>query len=181
VLKSNLRKKLINKRRLKNKKKANTLISTFYRLIDNYDLNNKVIGGYYPVNYEIDDLDLLRNLQKKKISISLPAIGKNFNMNFYSWSFNNILYPNKYGIPEPEKKKLVYPDILLVPLVAFDKRMYRLGYGGGFYDRYIEKLLKKKKSLLVGLAYSFQKIVRVPNNKHDKKLDTIITEKYILR
>jgi len=68
-----------------------------------------------------------------------------------------------------------------VPLVAFDKRMYRLGYGGGFYDRYIEKLLKKKKSLLVGLAYSFQKIVRVPNNKHDKKLDTIITEKYILR
>ena len=104
MLKSNLRKKLINKRRLKNKKKANALISTFYKLIDNYDLNNKVIGGYYPVNYEIDDLDLLRNLQKKKISISLPAIGKNFNMNFYSWSFNNILYPNKYGIPEPEKK-----------------------------------------------------------------------------
>ena len=65
-------------------------------------------------------------------------------MNFYSWSFNDILILNKYGIPEPEIKQKVYPDIIMVPLVAFDKKLYRLGYGGGFYDRYIEKLSKKK-------------------------------------
>ena len=181
MIKSNLRKKLINRRRLKSKKKIKVSISFFYNLIKNYTINNKIVGGYYPVNNEVDDLDLLKDLKKKKINISLPVIGKNFNMNFYSWSFNSILYLNKYGIPEPQKKKLVYPDILLIPLVAFDKRKYRLGYGGGFYDRYIEKLLKKKKSLLVGLAHSCQKIVRVPNKQYDKKLDVIITEKCIIR
>jgi len=181
VLKHKLRKKLLNIRKLNNNNVARIPIFSFFNIIKKYKLNNKVIGGYYPINYELDDLGLLNELEKKKITISLPVISKNFNMNFYVWSFNNILNINKYGIPEPEKNKLVYPDILIVPMVAFDKRLYRLGYGGGFYDRYIEKLLKKKKPLLIGLAHSCQKITRVPNNEHDKKLDLIITEKYILR
>ena len=100
-------------------------------------------------------------------------------MNFYLWSFHEILSLNRFGIPEPTKGKIVYPDIILVPLVAFDKRLYRLGYGGGFYDRYIEKLSKKKKFLTIGLALSSQKVSKLPNNKHDKKLDIIVTEKYI--
>ena len=181
MLKHKLRKKFIKVRRLKNNNLVRIPIFSFYNLIKKYNLNNKVIGGYYPINYELDDLDLLNELEKKKVTISLPAISKNFNMNFYVWSFNNILNINKYGIPEPEKNKLVYPDILIVPMVAFDKRLYRLGYGGGFYDRYIEKILKKKKPLLIGLAHSYQKIDRVPNNEYDRKLDLIITEKYILR
>ena len=111
----------------------------------------------------------------------MPAINKNNKMDFYQWSFKDSLNLNKYGIPEPEQKQLVYPDIILVPLVAFDKRLYRLGYGGGFYDRYIEKLLKKKSFFTIGLALSCQKISRVPNNKYDKKLDIILTEKYILK
>ena len=180
MLKHKLRKKLINIRKLKNNNPVRIPISAFYNVIKKYNLNNKVIGGYYPVNYELDDLELLKDLEKKKITISLPAINKNFNMDFYVWSFNNILNMNAYGIPEPEKNKLVYPDIIIVPMVAFDKRLYRLGYGGGFYDRYIEKLLKKKKPLLIGLAHSCQKIVRVPNNQHDKKLDIILTESYKL-
>ena len=88
---------------------------------------------------------------------------------------------NRYGIPEPLKKRLVYPDVLLVPTVAFDNRKFRLGYGGGYYDRYIEKYLIKKNILKVGVAYSFQKINKVPINKFDKKLDIIITEKYTLK
>ena len=180
MLKSYLRKKLIKVRRLK---KKNIKISTwsFYNLLKKYNFKNKIVGGYYPVNHEIDDLSLLKDLNKRKISISLPVIGKNFSMNFYKWSFTDILYLNKYGIPEPKKNFLVYPDVVLVPLLAFDKRMYRLGYGGGFYDRYIAKLSKRKNSLFIGLAYSFQKIIRVPNNKYDMKLDSIITEKYILK
>ena len=105
----------------------------------------KNIGGYYPVNFEVDDLDILREFEKKNFNISLPVIKKNCTMDFYEWSFSEPLKINKYGIPEPEKKNLVYPDILLVPLVAFDTNLNRLGYGGGYYDRLIGKLTKKKK------------------------------------
>ena len=69
----------------------------------------------------------------------------------------------------------------MVPLVAFDKKFYRLGYGGGFYDRYIGKISKKKKILTIGLALSCQKVSRLPINKYDKKLDSIVTERYILK
>ena len=64
-------------------------------------------------------------------------------------------------------------------MVAFDKNKYRLGYGGGYYDRYIQKAKKLKKILTIGLAFSFQKIKKIPVNKYDKKLDYIFTEKYI--
>ena len=72
------------------------------------------------------------------------------------------------------------PNVLLVPLVAFDKHKYRIGYGGGYYDRYIEKVKKNKKLLTIGFAFSFQQIKRVPKNKFDKKLDYIITEKKLI-
>ena len=68
-----------------------------------------------------------------------------------------------------------FPDFLLVPLVAFDKNRNRIGYGGGFYDRYIKKLKKKKKFLTIGLAYSFQKVKKIPITKHDIQLDFIVT------
>ena len=102
-------------------------------------------------------------------------------MDFYKWSFSDPLKINKYGIPEPEKKKLIYPDILLIPLVAFDQDLNRLGYGGGYYDRLIEKLSKKKNIMTIGLAFSFQKIDKVPVNEYDKKLDYIVTNKYIIK
>ena len=97
-------------------------------------------------------------------------------MEFYKWNKNDPLLINKYGIPEPKTVKRVYPDILFVPLVAFDIELNRLGYGGGFYDRYIQKISNIKKILKVGLAYSFQKLKTIPTDKHDKKLDIIITE-----
>ena len=61
-------------------------------------------------------------------------------MNFFYWSTNDPLNVNKYGIPEPISNKVKYPDILLVPLVAYDSNLNRIGYGGGFYDRYIKKI-----------------------------------------
>ena len=79
-------------------------------------------------------------------------------MDFYEWSFKKSLKVSKQGIPEPNKKKKVFPDILIVPLVGFDKNKFRLGYGGGFYDRYISKVLKFKKILTIGFAFSFQKL-----------------------
>ncbi len=102
-------------------------------------------------------------------------------MDFYLWSSKDLLKLNKFGIPEPEQKKRVIPDIIIVPIVAFDNKLYRIGYGGGYYDRYINKISKKKILLKVGIAYSYQKINKVPANKFDKKLDIIITEKNILK
>ncbi len=143
--------------------------------------NAKKIGGYYPSNYEIDDLEILDVLDKQNFKISLPIIKKNNQMNFYSWSKKDPLKLNKFGIPEPVSSKILYPDILLVPLVGYDKNLNRLGYGGGFYDRYIEKIDKIKKVTKIGLAFSYQKIKSVPIDQHDKKLDFIITEKEIIK
>ena len=144
-------------------------------------LNLKNFGGYYPSNYEIDDLDVLNLLEKKNFKVSLPIIKKDNQMNFYRWSRSDPLRVNKYGIPEPVSSKIFYPDILLVPLVAYDNNLNRLGYGGGYYDRYIEKLEKTKKIIKIGLAFSFQKISSIPIDQYDKRLDFIITEKEILR
>ena len=181
MLKSKIRKKILKLRKSNNSKNIQLNLRNIFNFLKKYNLKNKIIGGYYPVNYEIDDMHILREFEKKKIKISLPVIKSKNEISFYSWSFNDILNLNKFGIPEPIKRRIVYPDIILVPLVAFDKRLYRLGYGGGFYDRYIEKLGRKKKFLTIGLALSSQKVSRLPNNKYDKKLDIIVTEKYILR
>jgi len=144
-------------------------------------LNLKNFGGYYPSNYEIDDLAILDLLEKKNFKVSLPIIKKDNQMNFYRWSRSDPLRVNKFGIPEPVSSKIFYPDILLVPLVAYDNNLNRLGYGGGYYDRFIEKLEKTKKIIKIGLAFSFQKISSIPIDQYDKRLDFIITEKKILR
>ena len=73
----------------------------------------------------------------------------------------------------------MYPDILLVPIVAFDKNLNRIGYGGGFYDRYIKRVKKIKNILTIGLAYSFQKVKKIKVNNTDMKLNFILTDKKI--
>ena len=140
----------------------------------------KNIGGYYPINSEIGCLDILEKLERNNFKISLPVTKKNNNMDFYQWSFNDPLKVSNRGIPEPAEKKKVYPDILIVPLVGYDNNKSRLGYGGGFYDRYIAKLSNFKKVLTVGFAFSFQGVKNIPINKYDKKLDFILTNKGIL-
>ena len=180
MFKSKLRKKILKLREVENFKNIKIDFDNVFDLLKKNNLTKKCIGGYFPVNHEIDDLEILKKLKKKKYQISLPVIKKNFDMDFYSWSFDDPLKINKYGIPEPFSKKLIYPDILLVPLVAFDKNLNRLGYGGGYYDRVIDKLSKKKYILKIGLALSVQKINNVPVTKYDKKLDYIVTDKYIL-
>ena len=146
MLKSELRKKILKVRKKFNTKNIQLNFKQIVKILKKEKITNQItIGGYYPVNFEIDDLTLLRKFKNNKFNISLPIIKKNFQMDFYSWSFSEPLKINKYGIPEPEAKNIVYPDVLLIPLVAFDKNLNRLGYGGGYYDRLIEKLSKKKK------------------------------------
>tara|TARA_B110000114_G_scaffold139737_1_gene147258 strand:- start:218 stop:586 length:369 start_codon:yes stop_codon:yes gene_type:complete len=120
VLKSKLRKIILKIREKNNKKNIQIDFNQIIKIIKKEKITRKVIGGYYPVNFEVDDLELLKKIEKNKFTISLPVIKKNFKMDFYKWSFSDILKINKYGIPEPETKNIVYPDVILVPLVAFD-------------------------------------------------------------
>ena len=181
MLKSTIRKKILNIRKKNNSKNIEISFLKIFKEIKKNISKKKIIGGYYPVNFEIDILDILDQLEIKGLKLSLPVIKKNNEMDFYTWSNNDLLILNKYGIPEPEQIKKVIPDVILIPLVAFDSRLFRIGYGGGYYDRYIGKFSNKKNLFKVGIAHSCQKINVVPTNNYDKKLDVIITEKYVLR
>ena len=175
--KSEIRKKLLKIRKQKSSINSNISHQSILKVLKKKKIKGKIFGGYYPYNYEVDVLQIIEKLEKEKYKISLPKIKNNLFMDFYSWSTNNPLVINKYGIPEPVSNKIVYPDILLVPLVAFDKKLNRIGYGGGFYDRYLKRLKKIKKIITIGLAYSFQEVKKIPINDYDIKLDFIITEK----
>ena len=177
--KSQIRKILLKKRDAFNIKKK----ISFQNLLNllNRETKNNKIGLYFPIGSEISTIDLIKNLRKRKYIISLPALGKNFEMSFYEWDKKGPLNINKFGIPEPMKSKKIIPSTLIVPLVAFDVNLNRLGYGGGFYDRYINKLEKSRKILKIGIALSCQKINEVPTDKFDKKMNYIFTENKIYR
>ena len=176
-----LRKKLINIRR-NNFVDQTISFVRFKKILKKYNLKKNInIGGYYPVNSEISCLDVLEILEKNNFKISLPITKKNNNMDFHEWSFKDSLKVSQRGIPEPNTKKKVIPDVLIVPLVGFDRYKFRLGYGGGFYDRYICKIHKFKKILTVGFAFSFQEISKIPINKFDQKLNFILTDKEIIK
>ncbi len=180
MLKKNLRKKILKIRSKIDSKKNKINFFKILNLLKRQKKIKKNIGGYFPVNNEIDDLDILKEFEKRKYKICLPVVKDNFGMDFYNFSFKDPLTINKYGIPEPQKTNVIYPDIILIPMVGFDKNLNRLGYGGGYYDRIIEKLMKKKKILKIGLAFSCQQINNLPISKYDKKMDYIVTEKYII-
>ena len=170
-----LRKKLIHFRK-KNFLNQGVPFAEFKKILKKYNLkSNIIIGGYYPINSEIGCLDILERLEKNNFTISLPVTKKNNSMDFYKWTFQNPLKISRLGIPEPHTIQKVIPDVLIVPLVGFDKNKFRLGYGGGFYDRYISKTLNFKKVLTVGFAFSFQEIKKIPINNLDQNLDIILT------
>ena len=175
--KSQIRKKILKIRRQKKIKKFIFNFDFILDILKKKKVSGRILGGYYPYNYEIDILQILEKFEKKKFTVTLPKIKKNSQMDFFQWSKNDPLSINKFGIPEPISKVVKYPDVLLVPLLAFDKNFNRIGYGGGFYDRYIKKIRKRKKVLTIGFAYAFQKLKKIPTNNYDIKLDFIITNK----
>ncbi len=179
--KSLLRKKIIKTRKINFKDNLNIDFLKILSLIKKNKKSSKIVGGYYPVNYEIDDIKILNRLEKMGFKICLPKIKKNFQMDFYKFSINDVLKINKYGIPEPLANSEVLPDILLVPLVGFDKNLNRIGYGAGYYDRAISKIKKKKKLLTIGLAFHFQEVKFIPVNKFDYKLDFVVTNKKVFQ
>ena len=172
---------LLRKKKYLTVKKFN--YNLIFRLIRKNFHNKKItIGGYYPSNYEVNILKFLEEAAEKKFRITLPVIKPSNQMAFKLWVFKEPLYVNKFGILEPKNSiKDIIPDLIMVPLVAFDNHLNRIGYGKGYYDRSLKKIRKiNKNAITLGIAYSFQKCTQIPVNDNDFRLDYIITEKGII-
>ena len=171
------RKKIFNKNIQAHEKLFNNLYTS-----DIFDKSN-IVASYFSVNSEIQTENLNNRIIISKKKLCLPAIeSKNNFLLFRIFNKETKMIKGKFQIMEPEKKSnKVCPDLLLVPCVAFDKLGYRIGYGGGYYDRIIEFLKKKKKIITIGLAFDFQKFNSLPISKFDQKLDYIVTNKNILQ
>ncbi len=180
MLKKHIRKRIIKAREIKNKNNLKVKFSLLREELKKKIFKDKIIGSYYPVNFEADTFQLMKMFKQKGYKLSLPVISSKYDMNFYTWNLNDPLHVNKYGIPEPKSKIKVIPSILLIPMVAYDKRLNRLGYGGGYYDRFLEKY-EKKNILKIGLAITCQEVKKLPTNNFDKKMDYILTEKKLYK
>ena len=181
--KSYLRNKFLLQRKKKYFNSGKFNFNLIFKLIKKHFNNKKItIAGYYPSNYEVNILNFLELASKKKYRIVLPVVESSTSLNFKSWIFKDPLYVSKFGILEPENTmKKIIPDLIIVPLVAFDNQLNRIGYGKGYYDRSLQKIKKiKNKTVSLGVAYYFQKCKRIPVNKHDFKLDYIFTERGII-
>ncbi len=177
--KDSIRKKFLLKRKKNYFEISENFFTPLFKLIKKKYNSKKInISLYFPSFYEIDVIKIFENKNLKKHNFLLPIVKKNNEMNFYKWKKNDILFLNKYGIPEPKKSTIIIPNIVLIPLLAFDKKKNRLGYGKGFYDRYLNRCVKiYEKIITIGIAFSFQKYQKLPINKYDHKLDYILTEK----
>ena len=181
--KSYLRNKSLLQRKKKYLKVKKFNFNLIFKLIrKNFHKKKIIIAGYYPSNYEVNILNFLEEASKNKFKIVLPVIKSSNKMSFKSWIFKEPLYVNKFGILEPNNLgKEIIPDLIMVPLVAFDRKLNRIGYGKGYYDRSLQKISKiKKKTITLGIAYSFQKCATIPTNKYDFKLNYVFTEQGII-
>ena len=137
----------------------------------------RTISGFLAIGEEIDPLPLMTRLDKDGHTLCLPVmVGKGKPLAFRAWKPGDRLAERMWGIREPTPESPeVEPDVLLVPLLAFDRHGWRLGYGGGFYDRSLRKLRSAKPVLAIGIAYDEQKVDAVPHLDYDEPLDWVLT------
>ena len=136
------------------------------------------VSGFYPMTPEIDVLPTLSWFAERGHPTALPVVvGRHLPLAFRAWSPGAPLERGALGIPFPAKGAAeLIPEILLVPLLAFDRRGHRLGYGGGYYDRTLADLRAKGPVLAIGVGYSFQEVEEVPATAYDQRIDAIATE-----
>ena len=143
------------------------------------ELTGKTVSGFIPYLSEIDTRPLLSSLAASGLTTCVPVVIENgMPLEFRTWAPGEETVPGRWGIPvPPDGASVVDPDILLVPMLAYDAAGYRLGYGGGFYDRTLEKLRAMKPVTAIGVAYSAQQVDTVQRGDHDQPLDWVLTEK----
>ena len=134
------------------------------------------ISAYWPMRSEIDPLPLMRALAGPATSLCLPVVIGKGALEFRAWVPGEALAGGPLGTSEPSQGPPVEPDLLLVPLLAFDRRRYRLGYGAGHYDATLARLRAMKPILAVGVAFAAQEVPEVPTDPWDEPLDLVLTE-----
>ena len=182
--KKDLRKKLTKKRKLI--KKYETLefnIDAFYKLTEKIEINKvDYVGSFMPIRSEISTNNLNKAILDLDKKLAFPTIEKNSEtLIFKTTNSLKSFKLGKFNIPEPkDKNKEIIPQLFFVPCLGFDLKGYRIGYGGGFYDKTFEKLKKLNLSFYtVGFAYDDQKQNELPIEKFDYKLDFVLTEKQL--
>lgn len=137
-----------------------------------------VVSAYWPMAGELDPRPLMRRLHARGHGLGLPVmVGRDRPLAFRAWRPGDALEPGGFGTQVPPAgRPEVRPRVLLVPLLAFDRAGYRLGYGGGYYDRTLAALRAAGPTLAVGLAYAPQEVASVPHDDTDQRLDWIVTE-----
>lgn len=137
-----------------------------------------IVAGYAPIRSEIDPVRVMQTFAAHGARLALPAISaRNAALTFRLWAPGVALTRGPLGIPEPAVTALeVNPDIVLVPLAAFDSAGHRIGYGGGYYDRTLPRLRKAKPVIAIGVAFAVQEIPQIPADAHDARLDFVLTE-----
>lgn len=141
-----------------------------------------VVSGFMPIKSEINPLPLLRRYADAGARLALPAIaGRGQPLAMRAWAVGEKLVAGQWGIREPDASAAeIDPDIMLVPLAAFDRRGYRLGYGAGYYDMTITAIRGRKSVIAIGIAYAVQEFAEVPISTHDAKLDLVLTEREVI-
>ncbi len=134
-----------------------------------------ILGTYYPVRSEFDCLPLAWRLAEEDWRLALPVIVNGAPLEFHEWTLGAPVATGPFGIPQPADGQAVSPSHVLVPLLAFDRRCYRLGYGGGNYDRTLAALRKNGSVVAIGLAFDSQEVPEIPACPYDEQLDWILT------
>ncbi|HYW60274.1 MAG TPA: 5-formyltetrahydrofolate cyclo-ligase [Xanthobacteraceae bacterium] len=138
-----------------------------------------VVSGFSPLKSEINPIPLMRAFAQAGARLALPVVaGKGRPLTMRAWAFGDPLDAGVWGIREPKPTAPeVFPDILIVPLLAFDRAGHRVGYGAGYYDMTIARLRSMKPAIALGIAYAAQEIGRVPATPRDAALDLVLTER----
>lgn len=141
------------------------------------------VSGFWPIGSEIDMAPVLRALAARGHAVALPVVvGRDRPLVFRAWREGDEMAEGPYGIREPlESAPEIAPRALLVPLLAFDRAGYRLGYGGGFYDRSLAMLREGGRAIAIGAAWAAQEVPAVPHDQHDQPLDWMLTERECFR
>src|SRR5689334_5347085 len=138
-----------------------------------------IVSGFSPLKSEINPVPLMRAFAAAGARLALPVVaGKGRPLTMRSWNFGEPLDSGVWGIREPKPEAPeVFPDILIVPLLAFDRAGHRIGYGAGYYDMTIAQLRGMKPVIALGIAYAAQEIAAVPATPRDSPLDLVLTER----
>lgn len=146
---------------------------------DNY---KPIISAYWPMGKEFDTRFLLDELVKQGVQCAVPCVEKdNRVLTFKQWDHDTQMVQRAFGIMEPEEGEVLKPDIVIAPLLAFDQKGYRLGYGGGYYDATIETLRAQKEITFIGIGYAEQAVLfKLPREDHDIPLDYMLTPKGVI-